>query len=300
MKKIVYLLSFSLICFSVAAQDEGLLTKQSRIALSNGVFVGIGPSFTFGKNIGDYSTGFNAEAGYMKRLNRVLSIGPSLSYSSFKYDPKETGDNNMFFDSPSNETFDPDYYRYYIAGMYIDFKGGDMSLLSAAVNIKLNLIPIMDDTKVSVYAFAKPFITSVTRKEVKGTAYIYRVYDINNDEVYTEDEAVTSIQETGYVIDVPWVAGDPNWASQGIDISDDLKSDTRITGGIFVGPGVEFMPTKSVSFYAQALLGYTFPVSFISTEGYKGNDLNAVDEKYPMTEKGFPSLNLQFGVSFNF
>lgn len=300
MKKIVYLLSFSLICFSVAAQDEGLLTKQARIALSNGVFVGIGPSFTFGKNIGDYSKGLNVEVGYMKRVNRVLSIGPSVSYLSFKYDAKETGSNNAFLNY-DDEYFDSNHYMYFIEGVYVDFKGGDMNLISLAANIKLNLIPIMDERKFSFYVYAKPFVTSVTRKEVKGTGYIFNVYDINDDSFYSGDEAVESIVNYNSVTaQAPWEPGNPGWAAIGFDITDDLKKDSRITGGVFVGPGVEFLPTKNISFYLQALVGYTFPVSFVSTEKYKGNDFNNLDKDYPMTENGFPSLNLQFGVSFNF
>jgi hypothetical protein len=183
--------------------------------------------------------------------------------------------------------------------MYVDFRGGDLSLLSIAFNLKLNFIPIRDDSKVSFYAFAKPFISFAKRTEVKGDSYVFRIYDINDDLEYTEDEAVLSIEETGSVL-IPWEAGDPTWASQGLVISDDLKEDTRVTGGIFIGPGVEIMPAKNVSFFAQAAIGYTFPVSFISTEANKNNDLSTVEENYPIVEEGFPSINLQFGVSFNF
>ena len=57
-----------------------------------------GASFTLGENIGDYSVGFNIEAGFVKRMNRVFSIGPSISYLSFEYDPEETGGcNNVLF-----------------------------------------------------------------------------------------------------------------------------------------------------------------------------------------------------------
>ncbi|HEX5167984.1 MAG TPA: hypothetical protein VFW11_02340 [Cyclobacteriaceae bacterium] len=299
MNKIYLSLAFVSLPLISLAQDEGSIVKKERIDLDKGIFIGGGPSFTLGKNIGDYSTGLNIEAGYTKRVNRILSIGPSLSYISFKYDPQETGDNNVFLDR-QQEYYDQTYNLYWRPGMYVDFHGGDMSLLSAAFNLKLNFIPIRDDSKVSLYAFAKPFITYAKRTEVKGDSYVFRVYDIDGNEDYTAEEAVTSIEETGSVL-VPWEAGDPTWASQGLVISDDLKEDTRLTGGIFVGPGIEILPAKNVSFFAQVAIGYTFPVSFISTEKYDNtDDLNEVDPSYPVTEEGFPSINLQFGVSFNF
>lgn len=281
------------------AQDEGSLVKKERIDLDKGIFIGAGPSFTLGENIGDYSTGFNIEAGFLKRVNRVFSIGPSISYISFKYDPQETGDNNVFLDF-QNEYYNANYDLYYRPGMYVDFSGGDLSLLSIAFNLKLNFIPIRDDSKISLYAFAKPFISFSKRTEVKGDSYIFNAYDINDDEVYTEEEIVTSIESEGIVAEIPWVAGDPTWESIGVTISDDLKEDSRVTGGIFIGPGIEILPTKNVSFFAQVAIGYTFPVSFISTENYDENDLNEVSESYPIIEEGFPSINLQFGISFNF
>ena len=286
--------------FISLAQDEGSIVRKERIDLDKGIFIGGGPSFTLGKNIGDYSTGLNFEAGFTKRVNRVLSIGPSVSYISFKYDPQETGDNNIFYDmSEQGEYYDPNYDLFWRPGMYVDFKGGDLSLLSLAFNLKLNFIPIRDDSKISLYAFAKPFISFAKRTEVKGDSYVFRIYDINDDLEYTEDEAVLSIEETGSVL-IPWEAGDPTWASQGLVISDDLKEDTRVTGGIFIGPGIEILPAKNVSFFAQAAIGYTFPVSFISTEANEDYDLSTVENNYPIVEEGFPSINLQFGVSFNF
>ena len=89
MKRAIYfIIVFAFISTSLLAQDEGAIEKRERIARNKGVFLNLGPSFTLGKNIGDYSTGFNFEAGYLKRVNRVLSVGPSISYMSFKYDPE--------------------------------------------------------------------------------------------------------------------------------------------------------------------------------------------------------------------
>ena len=53
-------------------------------------------------------------------------------------------------------------------------------------------------------------------------------------------------------------------------------------------------------FISQAAIGYTFPVSYISTESYDNTINSYIDDEFPIVKKGFPSLNLQFGVSYNF
>lgn len=289
MKKHVYLLSFLFVSFITVAQDEGEIVKRERLEKSSGVFIGLGPSFTLGKNIGDYSVGFNFEGGYLKRLNRVLSIGPSISYLSFEYDPEKTGFNNIFIGGP--------YYdgeEYYHEGLYFDLKGGDVSLVSLACNFKLNLVPVKDNSKISVYVFGKPFVSYVNRTEVTGTG----TYLVNYGDIYNSlDWDVVEIFD--------WNASNQDL---GIEISDKLKEENKITGGVFVGPGIELFPAKGVSIYLQALVGYTFPVSFISTKTYEnsenyGNDLDVfLDDilEYPIYESGFPSVNIQAGVSFNF
>jgi hypothetical protein len=281
MRNFICLLGFlMLLGVSVSAQDEGTIVKRERIARNKGVFIGLGPSFTLGKNIGDYSTGFNTEVGFLKRVNRVISIGPSLSYISFNYDPEETGLDNIFIGGPY-ESGDGEFYL----GALIDFKGGDISLTSLAFNLKVNFVPVMDDSKVSIYGFVKPFVTMASRTAVKGEAIIL------------ENDFDPEVAEYWYQIaTLPWETDE----ELGIEVSDKLKADTEITGGILVGPGLEFAPARSVSFYAQALFGYTFPITYVSTEAYKGESLDTLSEEFPMTKKGFPSVNLQFGVSFNF
>jgi hypothetical protein len=297
MKKITCLAGclFLLSVHFLFAQDEGMISKRERIDRSKGIFLGFGPSFTLGKNIGDYSVGFNIEAGYVQRMNRVLSIGPSLSYLSFKYDPEETGFNNIFIGGPYPDGQGGTYHE----GLYFDLTGGKLSLISLALNLKLNLIPVKDDSKISVYAFAKPFLTLASREEVKGTGILLLNYGDVESSVDWQNEADRFTWEAGntYVQD-----------EYGIEVSDKLKKESRVTGGIFIGPGLELFPAGKVSAFVQASIGYTFPVSYISTKVYEnsenyGNDLDVFledIEDYPMTEKGFPSFNLQFGVSFNF
>ena len=293
MKKIYLLIFFSVLLTIAKAQDEGTIVKKERLERNKGIFIGGGPSFTLGKNIGDYSKGINVEAGFVKRLNRVISIGPSVSYINFKYDPKKTGINNVFFGEQEYDQNDD----IYTPGLYVDFKGGDLTLMSVAFNVKVNFIPVTDNSKVSVYGFVKPFITMAKRKEVKGEATIFALYDSNYDGTYQDSEIEDAVANA---VVLPWEAGDPTWQEYGVTISDDLKEDSKITGGVFIGPGIEFLPAQNVSFYAQAAFGYTFPVSFVSTKKYEGGDINTIDEKYPVTKEGFPSINVQVGLTFNF
>jgi hypothetical protein len=166
------------------------------------------------------------------------------------------------------------------------------------MNLKLNFIPVKDDSKVSVYAFAKPFITLASRQEVTGTGILL----VNYGDVESADDWSNEVDR------FQWYAGSNDVQQYGIEVSDKLKKDSQITGGIFIGPGVELFPAGKVSGFLQASIGYTFPVSYISTEVYEneenyGNDLDVfLDsiEDYPITKKGFPSVNIQFGVSFNF
>ena len=291
MKRIVCFGFLLLSAYAVTAQDEGVIAKRERIDRSKSVFSGFGPSFTRGENIGDYSVGFNIEAGFVKRMNRVLSIGPSLSYLSFEYDPEETGFNNVFIGGPYQDAQGEQYHE----GLYFDLQGGTLSLISLALNLKLNFIPVKGDTKISVYGFAKPFIASATREAVTGEG----TYLINYGDI--ESEA-----DWDFVENFDWSAGADAFHSY--QPSYDLGKQTQITGGIFIGPGIEFFPAGKVSGFFQASIGYTFPVSFISTQAYEnivnyGNDLDVFlkeIEEYPLTEKGFPAVNLQFGVSFNF
>ena len=298
MTKSTYLAVLLMACSLVLqAQDEGTIVKRERIDKSKNIFVAFGPSATLGKNIGDYSVGFNIEGGFLKRINRVLSVGPSISYVKFKYDTEVTqeGFKNAYIGGPYIDINGSSYYE----GLYFAIEGGDISLLSLALNLKLNLIPVMDKSKISVYGFAKPFVSYSTRTEVGGPAtYMVNYGDIS---VGTDWEEVDTFD---------WTAGNPYVEdTYNIDVSQDLKEESKVTGGIFIGPGIEIAPAKSLSGFLQVSIGYTFPITFVSTKTYNTegaqNDLDVLIEsgdieKYPMKKAGFPSLSVQLGISYNF
>ncbi|SKC62719.1 hypothetical protein [Ohtaekwangia koreensis] len=301
MKRLLSLLIFISIVMVAAAQDEGIIKKRERIDKNKGVFLGLGPSFTFGKNIGDYKTGFNVELGFLKRVNRVLSIGPSISYLGFQYDPEVTtangGDAYIGYGDPNGwETKYGLGDLAYDYGYVLTLEGGDLSLTSLALNIKLNFVPVKDNSVISVYAFAKPFVTLASRKEVSGTGerYTYEIYEDDQNTSTQNDDLLYYNQNDGQ-----WYADGYTETWDG-DSFETLKSDTEITGGIFVGPGIELFPARPFSFYLQAAFGYTFPVTFVSTEAYEKTVSSYANEEFPMVKKGFPSLNIQFGVSYNF
>ena len=292
--------------FLVTAQDEGTIVKRERIDKSSNIFISGGPSFTLGKNIGDYSTGFSVEVGYQKRLNRVLSIGPSVSYLSFKYDPEVTNINGSAYLGIGDPVgwgtkYDlPDLEYDY--GYVLSLEGGDLNLISHALNLKLNFVPIKDNTKVSVYGFAKPFISYAMRGAVNGEdfRYTYGIYeDINGTITPTTDDVLYLGDEEWYPDLIYNDVSNKNneWGPAEFEA---LEESNEITGGIFIGPGIEIMPTKSLSIFLQAAFGYTFPVTYISTEAYEPTIEDYVKDEFPMVKKGFPSVNIQFGLSFNF
>jgi hypothetical protein len=300
MKKTLTLLMGICLWVSANGQDEGTIIKKERIERNLGISLGAGPSLTFGKNIGDYSSGFSLELGFVKRLNRVLSIGPSISYISFKYDPDVTsvnggayvgeGDPNDWGTKYGLNNLEYDY------GYILTLKGGDISMISAALNLKLNFIPVRDNSKISVYGFVKPFIAMSSRKEVSGSdvRYTYEIYEDDNNTSTTNDDILN------------YNLGDRDWYEDGFESEwgaesyPALAEETSITGGLYVGPGIEFMPARAVSIFVQASFGYTFPISFISTKAYEPTVDDYVEEEFPMVKKGFPSLNLQAGLTFNF
>jgi hypothetical protein len=310
MKRIVCFGFLLLSTYAVTAQDEGVITKRDRIDRSKGIFIGGGGSFTLGENIGDYSAGFNLEAGFLKRMNRVLSIGPSISYQSFKYDPEVTtaerdafyGRGDIVIKYPSaydtwNDKYNVPANSAYDYAYVLTLEGGDLSLISLALNIKFNFIPISDDTKFSIYGFAKPFIAFASRSEVTGSGrrWVWEAYEdkknttTESDDILYPDQNDSKWYDDGFVDE--WTVEDGYPA---------LEKESSVTGGIFIGPGIEFIPARPLSIYVQAAFGYTFPVSYVSTQSYDNTIDSYLDDEFPMVKKGFPSINFQVGVSYNF
>ncbi len=282
MKKIITLILLcSVILPEINAQDIADVNVKARFERSKSIYFAVGPSFVQGA-LGDYGIGTSFETGFMKRLNKVMSIGAGLSYMGFKYDAGKTFPN--YYDTQDDQT------------IKLTLQGGNVSLLSAGFNFKLNLIPVSDNTKFSVYGIATPFVSYYTRGEVSGKGDFYNYDSISND-------------YTSYARTDTWSKDD------GFPV---LRKVSKLTGGIYLGFGVEFFPAKTISGFIQATYGYTLPISFVSTSSYLNDgdiytynkvkyysdnttkSASYFNSQFPMVNKGFTAVSLKVGMAFNF
>jgi hypothetical protein len=82
-----------------------------------------------------------------------------------------------------------------------------------------------------------------------------------------------------------------------------------------LGFGAEVFPSKTISLFIQAMFCYTLPIRYSATDSYLGSadplvdaadviyyDVNKtiLSDDFPIVNKGFSSLNIKGGVSFNF
>ncbi|MBS1487861.1 MAG: hypothetical protein JST43_09755 [Bacteroidetes bacterium] len=275
MKRIYLFIPLIFLLTNLKAQDEGSIVKRERIKRDKSIFIGGGISKA--GSLDDYSLGVNFEGGYTKRLNRILSIGGSFSYLKFTYDQKISSSGQI---NPTNiNTYPSNFYYspaslstpgYYDVGALISVSGSNLSVISLAANIKLNFVPIMESTKISVYGFAKPFIA-------KGTS--------SSGQIIVDGVAYNS--STGGLDKVP---------SSTQSVPFDQESVT--TGGIFIGPGLELFPNNPISFFMQASFGYTFPIDQSSIKSLS-KDISQWPAQPPVKSVGFTSINLAAGISFN-
>jgi len=293
----------SVLSIPAFTQDEGTAVARARFDRPNSIAVAGGISRVFNKNVGDYTKGSNFEISFLHRLNKLVSIGGFVSTSSFGYDPGKTPsspnpsdlykgfDLDLRLESTSNITYRDQYVipadYDFPHGFQLSLDGGDVSLTTIGANIKLNLIPLSEKVPFSVYVLARPFAALSKRADVSGTGkmFLYQAKVQNGQFVVTSDDKwyPTAYEEA--------------WGPDGYP---SLKSVSVLTGGLHVGPGIEFNPSGSVSAFAQALLGYTLPVSFVSTGSYPRTTGSYTNPEFPIVKKGFPALSLQAGISYNF
>ncbi len=275
----IVLVAFSLmvvVIFGLQAQDEGKIEKRERIERNKNIFVGGGISVINDSNLKEYSTGFNFEGGFSKRLNRVLSLGASFSYLSFAYNtPASSKQAPVFGKYPDNfytgfEDFPAQNLTDVHSGYIVNFNNTNLSFLSLAVDFKVNFVPVKENSVISFYGFAKPFISYSKHSDIKVSLDSYT--DINNTNT---------------------------WAF-GASASEVVPLDGNVTGGIFLGPGIEINPTKPISFFLQASFGYTLASDFISTKSYPTRDLKLFDDpNWPGKSTGFSSINFSGGILIN-
>ena len=193
-------------------------------------------------------------------------------------DPKWGDEATGGFEVPKNFYYTSSQEQY----LLVNLSGGDITQFSFGVVAKINFVPIKSNTVASFYALAAPSLVISNLEEVNS--------NINFFDHPTVDDYLQANNES-FVL---------------------AKSQSKTTGGINIGVGVEFFPVNLFSFYVQTGLGYTFPVPFVDTSLYQKHVLdvesyNAFDKVPPLPknfplsdDKGFTTLNFQLGLTYNF
>lgn len=278
MKKELLLLCLSFTLTNALGQDEGPVAKKSRTPVSKTFHIGGGPSYTSLGNSGDYSSGIAVDVGVSRRVNRVLSFGISMSYSAFRYDEKISDS----FGDPQAEGNNVYYEEGGYQARVIYFEGGDVRMLAAGFNAKLNLLPF-EERKLLPYIMARPFVMSASRTAITATSETYYYANIPPEPMELWELSSTEDLDSGS-------PGREHWAST-----------SRLSGGASFSGGAEMVLPSKVGFFLQASVTFTFPVSYISTSAYPAtlND-GYFNSEFPLVEKSFSSLNISIGVSYNF
>ena len=270
-------------CTEGFSQDEGVIIKKGQVAKGKIFYFNGGPSFRFGNNKSDYSGGLNLEVGFLKPVGRVLSIGPSISFSKFNYDESIS---NSFSESDAdgNNVF-IDFYDARVVYM----EGGDLKFFSIGFNLKVNFIPISESTNFSVYGIVKPFVLLSKRTEISATSKPYSILSSPGEPDYPGDPATWIYNGPDDLLS-PETAGYERWAN-----------DTEFSGGINTGIGAEYTLSAGVTFFLQGTLVLTLPITHINTSEFPNSISGGYDHlDYPLVKKGFTSLNISVGAAYRF
>jgi hypothetical protein len=280
-----YLIAFVLVVVCICtgfSQDEGVLTKKVRITNGKSFIFSTGPSFRF-NNKSDYSPGLYFEAGYLTRLNRLVSIGGSLSFTKLNFD-QELSDSYADSKAIGNNLFQEDG-GYEVYAVYMD--GGNLNFYAAAFDLRIDFSPYNEENKVSVYGHIKPFVLASSRSEVSATTYLW--YPNNNPfEPPPWDPAVSGgvLYETIAATD----EGREGWAAK-----------TEFAGGIGIGIGVDYTLSSKLKLFLQPALRFTSPITHIKTNEFprlRNNGYN--NPEYPFAKKGFSTLTVALGLAYSF
>lgn len=279
-----YLIAFVLVVVCVCtgiSQDEGVLTKKVRITNGKSFAFSTGPSFRF-NNKSDYSPGLHIEAGYLTRLNRLVSIGGSLSFSKFNFSEKLS---NSYADSKAigNNIFQQEAgygYEVYVVAM----KGGNLNFFSAGFDVKIDFMPYKAENKFSVYGLIKPFLLASARSEVSASTNSWSANEnpFEDPKFWSGGDFVESITAKD--------AGHESWAAK-----------TELAGGIGIGAGVDFMVKQKLRLFFNPLLKFTSPITHIKTNEFptSWND-GYYNPDYPFAKKGFSTLTVALGIAYSF
>jgi hypothetical protein len=281
------LLLLSTLALGAFAQEEAVIAVQARIEKSNSVHFNLGAAASLGQN--NYQGGTFVGLGYQKRINRVLSAGATINYATYRSDyndfmtgryrdPKWGQEEIGGFEVPINFYYTESQAQY----LLVNLSGGDITQFSLGLVAKINFVPIKSNTIASVYALAAPSLVISSLEQVESNIN-YFDHPTDNDYLQVNNQSYTL-----------------------------SESQSKTTGGINIGVGVEFFPVSLFSFYIQTGIGYTFPVPFVDTSLYQKHVLEVefynpfdkvppLPKNFPLSEdKGFTTLNFQLGLTYNF
>ncbi len=279
------ILSFILIavCSSAAwSQEEGAVSKRERIAKGKSIYLLGGPSFRF-NNKSDYSGGFNLEAGFLKRLNRITSVGASLTFTKFNFD-QSLSNSFDYPDAIGNNVFQEDGgYETYVVFM----KGGNLNLFSGGLDFKFEFIPFNEERKISVFGLVKPFFLVSSRSAVSASTELWYSNTIPFTLPYDPDN---------------WSGGDPyeNLSSDTPGL-ERWAADTEFSGGVGLGIGLDYSLKSNLKIFMQSTVKFTLPITHIKTNAFppSRND-GYYHPDYPFVKEGFSTINIAMGISYYF
>lgn len=272
---IIALVSSAIIVAS--SQDEGSIIKKSRIAKGNHLFVNIGTSFPLSK--ADYKPGLCIEMGHLFQMNRIVSIGPSVSFAKYQYNSAIPSN------SPTPDTKkDNIYYEdggYQINVVYFD--GGDLSMLSLGLNVRANIVVPGKEYGLTIYGIAKPSVLYSTYSDVKAKVDIWYTNNIPPDppaDWQISESVSIDKYSTGYGY----------WSKE-----------SKVTAGMNLGFGCEYATQSGWGFNIQSTVGLIPTVRHINTSEFKNSiEAGYNSPSFPLVNKGFSTVNLTAGVSFRF
>jgi hypothetical protein len=252
-------------------QEEEVIGLKARLERSNAFYFTLGAGNSLRQN--NYTGGTMVGAGYQKRVNRILSIGASATYTTFRTDYANfmTG---KYFDpkwnnsQPNNFYYPADMSEYYL----VNLSGGDLRQMYISIPLKVNLIPIKSTTVTSFYGIIAPALVLSQLENV-----------VANENYFLHPSPTEYLQEDNR----------------------SYEASTRQStwkGGVVLSAGVEFFPANLFSFYLQAGLGYSFAVPFVDTSLYQKHTIQEYKNRnFPLsTKKEFSTFNIQMGLSYNF
>lgn len=280
-------LLFGLLLYGAPAssQDEGTIVKKERVSKGKSFYLIGGPSFRFGGNKSDYSGGLNLEAGYLVRLNRILTIGPSISFTKFSYDPA-ISDRFANPNAEGNNIYQQDDgpglgYEVYVVHM----KGGDLGFLTAGFNVKVDFIPSSEERRFNVYGIVKPYMLFLSRSEVTANVDLWYA---NNTDPLDDPKNWSGGGSFDYLTSS--TAGLEDWAAT-----------SQFSAGMNLGVGAEYSLPSGFSLFVQGTLGMTLPVTYINTSEFPPYKMSGYyHPDYPFVKKGFTSMNISLGAAYRF